>query len=116
MSKIVERLKALRFVSRKQDVVIDEAVNTIEQLQAELEDYHDAEKFVNDPPHDQVCCGCVAILRKQLKQLQAENKQLEETLANYSLLEECSPPDWPRKKFVKHLFSLWERQALKDGE
>ena len=48
----------------------------IEQLKAELDEYHDAEKFVNDPPHDQICCGCVAILRKQKTQLQAENERL----------------------------------------
>ena len=42
----------------------------IEKLQAELGEYRDAEKFVDDPPHDQECCGCVAILRKQKVQLQ----------------------------------------------
>ena len=50
----------------------------IKALQAELDEYHDAEKFVNDPPHDQECCGCVAILRKQKTQLQAELEEMKE--------------------------------------
>lgn len=41
------------------------------QLREELEDYHNAEKFIADPPHDQACCGCVSILR-------TENKRLKE--------------------------------------
>jgi len=37
-----------------------------ELLESQLAAYKDAEKFVADPPHDQECCGCVAILREQL--------------------------------------------------
>jgi len=49
----------------------DYCCNCVE-LQAELDDYHNAEKFVADPPHDEICCGCVGILRKQLKDVQTE--------------------------------------------
>jgi hypothetical protein len=38
----------------------------IAELESQLAAYHEAEKIVADPPHDQECCGCVAILRKQL--------------------------------------------------
>ncbi len=44
----------------------------IVKLQVELVEYHDAEKIVADPPHDQECCGCVAILRKRIVELEAE--------------------------------------------
>lgn len=48
-----------------------------------------------------------------LAEVSAENERLRE---DYALLEECSPPDWPRKDFVKHLFELWEnKQALKEA-
>jgi len=58
-----------------------------EQLKEELEDYHNAEKFVADPPHDQVCCGCVPILRVQ-------NKRLEELLLEaYGMLEHIGCPN-----------------------
>ena len=48
------------------------ALEDLEQLQSDLDKYKEAEKFVDDPPHDQECCGCVAILRKQKADLQAE--------------------------------------------
>lgn len=43
------------------------------------------------------------------RQCGKENEKLKERLDDYALLEECSPPDWPRKDFVKHLFDLWEK-------
>ncbi len=44
----------------------------------------------------------------ELEKTEAETKRLKSNLENYALLEECSPPDWPRKDFVKHLFDLWD--------
>lgn len=51
---------------------LEKAEETIKKLQAELADYHDAEKFVADPPHDYSCCGCVAILRVKIARYEAE--------------------------------------------
>ena len=48
----------------------------IKRLKAQLDSYHDAEKFVAAPPHDQECCGCVAILRKQNTDLKAQLDKL----------------------------------------
>lgn len=49
----------------------------------------------------------LSLAKEEMDSLQAKNKQLKE---NYSLLEDCSPPNWPRKDFVKHLFQLWEKE------
>ena len=49
-------------------------------LSEQLAEYRDAEKFVADPPHDQECCGCVGILRKQLKAAEGEVERLKAVL------------------------------------
>jgi len=46
--------------------------------------------------------------KAELSRLTAENTALK---GRYALLEECSPPDWPRPDFVKHLFDLWQSGA-----
>ncbi len=51
---------------------LGKALQKQNDLQSDLDKYKEAEKFVDDPPHDQECCGCVAILRKQKADLQAE--------------------------------------------
>lgn len=39
-----------------------------------------------------------------IEALRAENERLKR---DYAILEECSPPDWPREDFVNHIFRLW---------
>lgn len=55
----------------------------IAQLRQQLAEYKDAEKFIADPPHDQVCCGCVAILSKQLAEARGENEHSVEVVGNF---------------------------------
>ena len=52
-------------------------------LSKQLAEYRDAEKFVADPPHDQECCGCVGILRKQLKAAEETINQFRLMLKQY---------------------------------
>lgn len=47
------------------------------------------------------------------KELHAENERLKK---DYELLEECSPPDWPRIDFVKHIFDLWQNGIEDENE
>jgi len=35
-------------------------------------------------------------------------KDIERFKRDYSIFEECSPPDWPRADFAKHCFMLWQ--------
>ncbi|KKN08143.1 hypothetical protein LCGC14_1059550 [marine sediment metagenome] len=49
-------------------------------LSKQLAEYRDAEKFVADPPHDQECCGCAGILRKQLTEAEREVERLRGAL------------------------------------
>ena len=77
----------------------DYCCNCVE-LQAELDDYHNAEKFVADPPHDEICCGCVS-----LKKVQAENVAKDKALV-YAI--RFLDPEKCDRDFVM--------QALKGGE
>lgn len=45
--------------------------------------------------------------------LAAENARLK---LDYQVLEEVSPPDWPRADFVKHLYDLWSNLVEQDGK
>ena len=38
----------------------------IKRLRAELDEYENAKKFVLDPPHDEIHCGCVQLLNHEL--------------------------------------------------
>ena len=49
---------------------------------------------------------------KKIIKLQAENERLKKRLDSYVLLEECSPPDWPREDFVEYLFNLWNEGEI----
>ena len=53
------------------------------RLSEELEDYHNAEKFVlsEDCPTDEVHCGCVVILKKQIKDQIKQIRKLTDALA-----------------------------------
>lgn len=82
------------------------------QLQDELDDYHNAEKFVNDPPHDQVCCGCVAILRKQIQQLKVELKEIKDIYLGQ--IRVIARSRMAHKEKVERMVALVE-QALKGG-
>ncbi len=53
------------------------------RLKDELKDYHNAEKFVlgDDCPTDEVHCGCVVILKKQIKDQNDQIRKLTDALA-----------------------------------
>jgi len=61
-------------------VVKNKLIKLYKTLKAELDDYHNAEKFAVDSPCDEVHCGCVPLLIKANRQLEAENKRLREDL------------------------------------
>lgn len=91
----------------------------IEEIRKRLERCKDiAETFEQDQddPVSVVCNGeaLQGLLLESLIHLTALAKQVKGLEENYALLEECSPPDWPRKDFVKHLFLLWENGAAED--
>lgn len=60
------------------------------RLKEELEEYHNAEKFVADPPHDQICCNCVPILRVKNKQLGEALNAAREEICGECMLDNCS--------------------------
>ena len=45
---------------------IQEQADEIGRLTAELDEYENAKKFVLDPPHDEIHCGCVQLLNHEL--------------------------------------------------
>jgi len=47
-------------------------------MREELDDWKNSAKFVEEPPHDEVHCGCVPVLRKLLKDARAERDQWRE--------------------------------------
>lgn len=83
-----------------------DADKQIEQLQAEIDE---STQLV-----DYAAKHWVPV--EQKRKLEAEIAKLQERLKSYSLLEELSPPDWPRKDFVKHLFELWEKDYQAKNE
>lgn len=54
-----------------------------ERLKDELDEYHNAEKFVlgDDCPTDEVHCGCMVILKKQIKDQNNQIRKLADALA-----------------------------------
>ena len=44
----------------------------------------------------------------RIEQLETENKYQAKSLEAYSLLEEMSPPDIPRPKFVQMIYDAWQ--------
>ena len=55
----------------------------IAELKVELDDYHNAERFVlsDDCPTDEVHCGCVVILKKQIGDQIKQIRKLADALA-----------------------------------
>ena len=47
-------------------MVAQPIADEIERLRAELDEYENAKKFVLDPPHDEIHCGCVQLLNHEL--------------------------------------------------
>ena len=61
--------------------ILYKACDRLEAAEKELDDYHNAEKMANISPCDEVHCGCVPLLLKTIKQLQASLEAAEKDLA-----------------------------------
>ena len=73
------------------------AINICKQLQSELSNMtYERDRWVEDYGH-----------------LETEKDRLKR---DYELLEELSPPDIPREKFVKILLNCWRKQNQKENE
>ena len=74
----IQRIEELEIAKTIGIQACDLLKERIEELEEQLDDYHNTEKFVlgDDCPTDENHCGCVMILKKRIKEIEIENRDL----------------------------------------